>query len=237
MSSPIPDPCLYCLARHACVFSRLGPDERRRIQAIATTRSWKRGTILVHQGDAADGVYIVKSGVVRLLHVTSAGKSSIVEILGLGGMVGLTETLSGTRFLMSAETVEASRLEFLERRRLLDFLGRQPRTAVELLRWVSQAHHETLQERCETMSKSDLIARLWDNLRDMGETCGRATEEGLALSRHLTVQDLAHGLGCSRQWTSKLLGELEDEGRIRRRGRQVILPPSILDSLRPVEPS
>lgn len=214
------------MARQACAFSQLEADERRRIQEIATTRHHARGTLLVRQGDAAGGVYIVKSGVVRLSHVTAAGKSSIVGVLGPGGMVGLTEAISDNPFLMSAETVEASSLEYVERRRLIDFLVCQPRIAVELLRWLSKEHHETLEGCYCTMSKASLMARLLDNLRGMGETCGRETEEGVALSRHLTVQDLAHGLGCSRQWTSKLLGELEGEGRIRRRGRQIILPPT-----------
>lgn len=42
---------------------------------LARSAAWgpTSGTILVRQGDAAAGVYIVKPGVVRLLHVTSAG--------------------------------------------------------------------------------------------------------------------------------------------------------------------
>lgn len=225
MISPVVvDPCHCCMARHACAFSRLEADERRLLQALATTRYYDRGTVLVRQGDAAGGVHIVKSGVLRLLHVTASGKSATVKVLGPGGMLGVTEAISDSRFLMSAETVEASSLEYLERGRLLAFLGRQPRIAVELLRWISAKHHETLQEWYDAMSKSSLTARLLGNLRDMGETCGRKTQEGVALSRHLTVRDLAHGLGCSRQWTSKLLGELEEEGRIWRRGRQIILP-------------
>ena len=217
MSSHSVDPCLFCLARHGCAFRRLPAETRRHLQALTRTRSYPRGALVARQGDAADGVYIVQSGFVRLVHVTPGGKMTVVKLLGPAGMVGLTETINAEPHLLSAETVDVSRLEYLPRQELLGFLARHPQAAFELLGWLARDFQRTLQECCKTMAKSPLATRLWHRLRHVGETCGLRTEEGVALSCHLTVQDLAHGLGCSRQWASKLLGELEDEGRIQRR--------------------
>jgi DNA-binding MarR family transcriptional regulator len=49
------------------------------------------------------------------------------------------------------------------------------------------------------------------------------------LDAPLTVRDLAGTLGCSRQWASKLLSEIEAQGLIEREGRRIILTDAALE--------
>lgn len=221
------DLCLYCQAGHSCPFRTLPDEERLRLRDGVLRKVFGRSQRVVRQGDEVTGVYVVQSGVVRLSHVTADGKEVVVRLLGPAGLIGLTETLTGRPYLLSAEAVDASRLELLPRSVVVDVLGRHPDVAAALLGWLASELHRTVEAWCESTAGTPLTERLWHNLREMGAACGRATEEGVALSRHLTVRDLAHGLGCSRQWTHKLLSELEDEGRLKRHGRQIILLPAV----------
>lgn len=218
------DRCLICPAGKTCVFSHLPEEDRQTLRDISRTITLPRGEELVRQGDAPEGLYIVQTGVVRLYQVTPEGRMEIVQLLGPAGIVGAGETLSGETYPLSAEAVETSRLEHFPRLALEAFLAEHPRAAQALLGWLARELHKTVHEWCESLAKSPLGGRLRTHLHAVGATCGQPTSEGVALSPHLTVQDLGFGLGCSRQWTSKLLGELENEGHILRHGRRVVLP-------------
>jgi len=53
-------------------------------------------------------------------------------------------------------------------------------------------------------------------LVELGRIYGLPAEAGLRIPVPLTVQMLADKVGCSRQWASRLLGELEAAGKLRR---------------------
>ena len=76
MSSDTFSQCQYCLARHSCAFSDLPDGVRRGLQAIAGTKFYARHQHAVREGDEAHGLYIVKSGVVRLYCLTPSGKAT-----------------------------------------------------------------------------------------------------------------------------------------------------------------
>jgi CRP-like cAMP-binding protein len=58
--------------------------------------------------------------------------------------------------------------------------------------------------------------RLMSALVEMGRIYGVPAESGLRIPVPLTVQMLAEKIGCSRQWASKKLGELEAAGKLER---------------------
>jgi CRP-like cAMP-binding protein len=52
-------------------------------------------------------------------------------------------------------------------------------------------------------------------LVELGRVYGVPAESGLRIPVPLTVQMLADKIGCSRQWASKTLGELEAAGKLK----------------------
>jgi len=60
-------------------------------------------------------------------------------------------------------------------------------------------------------------------LREFGQNCGHPIDDGVRIRIPLTVQDLADKIGCSRQWTSKLLGKLQTARLIERNQGWIIL--------------
>jgi len=58
--------------------------------------------------------------------------------------------------------------------------------------------------------------RLLSALAELARVYGLPAEAGLRIPVPLTVQMLADKVGCSRQWASKLLGELESAGKLKR---------------------
>ena len=51
------------------------------LQALITWQEVTEGQVIFREGEAADLLYFLDSGQVRLLQYTSAGKASIIELM------------------------------------------------------------------------------------------------------------------------------------------------------------
>lgn len=138
--------------------------------------------------------------------------------------------VSGVSYPWNARVVEEAVLELIHRRPLLKLLAAHPKVALDLLTQVSHELIHLQHDLCATMAGSPVPVRLLDKLRTLCEDYGVETATGLRLDLHMTVQDLADHLGCSRQWVSKALGDLEHQGMIRRRSRSLFLTDAGLEA-------
>jgi CRP/FNR family transcriptional regulator len=214
---PVPDRCATCQARASCLFAESPPKAMSQFQMITQVRRYPRGDIIFRQGEHAHGLFILRSGWAKLFHLTPAGKAVTLGLIGPGRILGLTEIVTGSPYLVSAETLDESDVEYIEKQRFLIFLLENPRLAVEPLTTVSQEARKFLTQLCEMAGKLPTVQRLLHTLQDLAKTCGHKTDDGIRLKLPFTVQDLADSIGCSRQWASKLVNELEDQGLIKRK--------------------
>ncbi len=211
----------------SCPFRVLPIDTRLKLHSLIEARLYAPDTALFHQGDGADGLFVLRSGVVRLFHLSPDGKAAVVRMVTTSAILGLVEAVTGDSFLLSAQAVEESQVDFLPRRAFVGLLLEHPKLAVELLIRVSQELADLQQRLCQA-TESPLPKRLLHHLQELAGPCGVPTSDGVLLDLPLTVQDLADSLGCTRQWASRLLGDMEHDGLIARRGRRLLLTEAAL---------
>jgi CRP/FNR family transcriptional regulator len=219
----IPESCQTCNARAACVFVDLRDPARRAFEEITRAKAYSARATVVRQGDPVEGVFVVQSGLVRLTHLTPWGRNVAVQLVGPAAVLGLPEMISGGSFPWNAEVVQRTVLELIPRDEMLSFLSAYPEVTLDLLTQVSRELVKIQADLCASMSGSPLRERLLGKLCELCGDWGVKTPQGLELDLRITVQDLADHLGCSRQWVSKALGELEDDGLVRRRSRGALL--------------
>ncbi len=212
-----------CVAEPTCPFGNLSPEAFEAFRAITETRVYAPGSTILRQGDPALGLFVIQSGLVRVLHVTASGKPVGVRMASAAAILGLNEVITGDRYRQSAQAVEQTRLEHVPRKRFVPFLFQHPEVAVEVLVQVSQDFAKLEDGLYEAAAGSPLGERLVHKLQEFAGSCGVPTERGVLLDVPLTVQDLAGSLGCSRQWASKLLAEAVSQGLIERDGRRITL--------------
>lgn len=81
-----------------------------------------RGTILFHEGDPAKGVYIVLEGHASLTMTTENGATALARSSGPGSLLGLPGTFLRGIYQLTCVMDQDSRLIFVEREKVLDFL-------------------------------------------------------------------------------------------------------------------
>ena len=144
------------------------------------------------------------------------------------GIFGLTEIMSGAPHGLTVETLAPTELEYIPREAFAALLLEHTQLAANLLKYVSKEFKQMQSELCAAADGVPLSERLLSRFRELAALHGEPVAGGKLLRLSLTVQDIADNLGCSRQWASKLLVDIENKGLIARRGRRLIVSNIVL---------
>jgi CRP/FNR family transcriptional regulator len=175
------------------------------------------GVTVFWQGDEPEGVFVVRLGWLKLSHVSLAGRPATVDIMGTGSILCLQSVLTGFPFAASCEVIEHCELEYIERDQFLKLLASNQELADHILTTVCLDSGRFLTELCMTGAKVPARERLLHILRDLARSCGLGGDKGVLIRIPLTVNDIGERIGCTRQWTTKLLMELEQMDLILRK--------------------
>jgi CRP/FNR family transcriptional regulator len=191
--------------------------------ALAQVRVYSADVIFIHQGDEDAGVFVVRSGLVKLFYNTPGGKIITAGVYGPGTIIGLKEVLLESAYELNAVALKQTEVEYIQRPDFTVILQNNPRLAIALLTKLSLEAQETAAQLLAVSGALPLAARLMHKLEQLASICSHPTSGGIKIDLPLTVQELADMLGCSRQWASKLLKDLEEVGMISRRGASITL--------------
>jgi CRP/FNR family transcriptional regulator len=174
-------------------FDKLSTDALKNLDAMMHPSAFPAGVVLFAEKDAAERVFIILEGEVKLSINSSEGKRLILRIAKRGEVVGLASVLSGNPFDNTAETLYPSKLAAIPRREFLNFLLRFPEAyqnlSEELGRQFTMAC-EQLRTVVLSTSAPEKLARL---LLDWGER-GQTTDSGLRFRFSLTHETVTRTL-------------------------------------------
>jgi thioredoxin reductase (NADPH) len=91
------------------MFPRLDDAQMTRLAAFGRQSQVPAGTVIVEQGDAQHGLFLVLAGSLELLN-QAGGDGQVLHVLGRGEFTGEVNMLSGRRTLVRLRTREASTL-------------------------------------------------------------------------------------------------------------------------------
>ncbi|RPJ85532.1 MAG: Crp/Fnr family transcriptional regulator, partial [Acidobacteria bacterium] len=209
------DNCGGCSALGRCPMSKLPAHLNQLIHRSTETRFYTPGCVLASQGQPAKGLFILKAGWVKTVFQTRSDRRVAVGLYGPGNLLALPDVMTAGRFSFSIETIEDCEIEFLSTDNLRSIMEQEPALAMHLLQVVSGLFLKAMEDVHEGAGVST-SERLLQVLRDLAAQCGRDTGDGVRMRLPFTVQHLADRVGCSRQWATKALGELEEKGLVRR---------------------
>jgi CRP-like cAMP-binding protein len=98
------------------------PELVEELKPLGSEITCVQGTILFHEGDPAKGVYIVREGHASLTMTTENGATALARSSGPGSLLGLPGTFLRGIYQLTCTMDQDSRLIFVEREKVLDFL-------------------------------------------------------------------------------------------------------------------
>lgn len=178
----------------------------------------RRGEMLYHEGDVADGLYLVLRGALKVLVRSDTDKPRLADIVGAGDVIGIA-TLEQAPHAESIVAAGPSAVLALDG---LDALSREQRASVaaSLARQFGRSREYADDMGLPTGARiSRVLARLADRF------CSDREAVDVHLPFSLTHDDLALLAGCARVTATRILGELKEAGAVRgNRGDYSVTP-------------
>lgn len=192
------------------------------VQALAergVTRHYRRGVVLIQEGDQGNTLYIVQAGRVRAFAADDGGKEITLGLYGPGELIGEMSLDGGPRSA-NVETLEPSTCIVLTRETMLAYIAEQPAFALEMIaRLIRRARVATGEAR--NLALSDVYQR-FSHLLD--EFAGPPAPDGSRfIEERITQQQIANHLACSREMVSRLMKDLQTGGYMELRDRRIVL--------------
>jgi hypothetical protein len=101
---------------------KLSPELLEALRGIkAVLRQFPKGALLFEQGFPVTAVYLAESGEVRILLPTGNKQNQLLEVAGPGTILGLSESISGENYKVTAEAGDQTSAAFIPRRGFLEW--------------------------------------------------------------------------------------------------------------------
>jgi CRP/FNR family cyclic AMP-dependent transcriptional regulator len=195
------------------------PTHIQRLAALGTERLFRKGVLLIQEGDLGDTLYVVLSGRLRAYAADDRGREITLGLYGPGEYVGEMSLDGGPRSA-NVETMEATRCSVVDRDALLSYIGQHPDFALEMMkRLIRRARLATQSARA--LALIDVYGRLRQLLEGFAQPEDANGER--VITDRLTHQQIASHLACSREMVTRLLKDLETGGWIALRERRIVL--------------
>jgi len=205
------------------LFAGADPQELEFISRRAVPRHFDSGEMIFSEGDPCQGLFVIRSGSVRLFKTSAGGREQTLAIEGAGSSIAELPVFDGGAYPASAMATTDSELIFIARKDFQSLCLEYPQFALRVVRQVG-GRLRRLVGIIEELSFTTVRDRLIAHLLRLAKTDGRKTSRGVELDIAGSQQDLAASLGTVRELVSRNLTRLHAEGLIINEGKIIVLP-------------
>jgi CRP/FNR family cyclic AMP-dependent transcriptional regulator len=193
----------------------LSEEGMQRLQSYGVPRSYPARSIVIHENDDSDALYVVLQGRVKIYSSNGEGKEFVFGTIGPGDYFG-EMVLDGGRRSTSVITLEDCRFLVVPRYRVDELLELYPKFArdliTRLIRMVRRLTDTTM-----NLAYQDVYGRFVNFLNANAVTEGNR----VFVPERLTQADIAVRIGGSREMVSRIMADLSAGGYISTSSKQI----------------
>lgn len=216
------DDCTACLlTRNA--FCNLSPDARAALSAVKFSAIYPKGSQLFVEGEMPRGVFVVCSGRVKITTSSAEGKTLIVRIAHPGEILGVSATVLGKPYEVSAETLDPSQLNFIKRLDFLRLLGGSAELGLNAVWQLSARYHDAQREIRSLGLANNTSEKLAHLLLDWCAANGTAAGDAIRIRVGFTHEEIAQMIGSTRETVTRVMAEFRHANFIDVNGANVLI--------------
>ncbi|CCE08221.1 putative transcriptional regulator, Crp/Fnr family [Bradyrhizobium sp. STM 3843] len=178
------------------IFADLGTDELQRLSNLYHTQHLAAGEMLFQKGDPGNALFGVRHGQIRIETGATHGTRLTQNFIGPGDLFGEDAVLEGQERTADAAAGETTELFVLRREEFLNFLEREPKVAIKLIRSLCRR----IRWQSERMSESVLQPL---PIRLARRLCALADDFGSEV--HISQEQLGIFIGAARESVNRQL--------------------------------
>jgi CRP-like cAMP-binding protein len=193
------------------------------LRARMRIRQFSKRTIVYKEGESDDAIYILVSGIARLMCLNRKGQRNLLEVLGPGDVIQIPSLLPDIHHKLSCETFTDCKIGLITPAAMVEgIVGIPFREFSEALN-LTVGRWWTLLERHSNFLSQTVREKIMLALLDLGRKFGQRDEHAMIVDLGLSGKDIADLVESSRPKVSESLKQLVAEGIVKRERRRFII--------------
>lgn len=202
------------------LFTGLDTHELSMINSGASVRTFSRNTIVVHEGDESDSLFLVLSGRVQVFLTSENGREVILNTQGEGEYFGELALLDDLPRSASVITIEPCKFCVIAKTDFQKILLNHPEIAQKVIRNLTR-RVRALTDNVKNLALLDVYGRV---ARTLLTIAVENEQEGkMIVEPKPTHQDIGKMIGASREMVTRIIKDLVVGGYITVESARIII--------------
>jgi CRP/FNR family transcriptional regulator len=204
-------------------FCNLPPQALAAFEAIRYANVFPKNAVLFSESHEPRGVFLLCRGRVKLSFSSAQGKTIIMRIAESGEILGVSATISGLPYMVSAETIEPSQIAFVKRDDFLRLVHTYGAAAFAITEQLAEKYMFACRELRSfnlAQSAAEKVAKL---LLEWSARLGGPEDREVKITLGLTHEEMGQMIGASRETVTRVLMELKKRQVLRARGNTLTI--------------
>jgi len=202
------------------IFNDLSSSVLRQLLSRMHKKRYSRNKMILMQDEMGDTFFTICRGSVKINRISKDGREVIFAILGEGDFFGEMSLLDQENRSANAVALEDSDVLILKREDFLSFLEKYPKISISLLAELASRIRKS-DEQIEGLSLSDAEHRIGMTILRLAEELGIIYKGVIEVNEFPNLGDIANMADTSRETVSRTMKLFEQEGIIKRKGRNL----------------
>jgi CRP/FNR family transcriptional regulator, cyclic AMP receptor protein len=194
------------------------------LDPLLAPSAYPAGMVLFNETQAASGIYVVLEGEIKLSINSRDGRRLAFHIAKAGEVLGLSSTLSGGAYEMTADALYPAKVAHISRQVFLQFLSRHPDVYPVVLREVSRSFNLACDQLRMVGLSTSVPERLAHLLLVWSNEPGEKPERGARCRLSLTHEEIGEFIGASRETVTRTLSVFKNRHLVAQHGCTITIP-------------
>lgn len=214
--------CNHCEFRSLRMFCNLDDKALEEFNGLGIHSETVGGVTLFEEETPVGNVYVVCQGRVKLFSTSRQGKTLILKIALPGDVLGLGAVMSGSRYEVTAETIEPTQLKAIPKEDFLAFVRKYGEASIHAAQALSEEYRIAFYDARRLALSVSAASRLASLLLEWGRAAAH-NKPDMRFTMALTHEDLASLIGTSRETVTRMLSKFKRDKLIQIRGATVVI--------------
>src|SRR5215831_18573278 len=215
--------CLTCKMRAEHIFCDLPAAALQSFENIKYATAYPKGAVLFVEGQSPRGIFVLCKGRVKLSICSTDGKTLILKIAEPGEVLGLSASVSGKPYELTAETVDPCQINFVKREEFLRFLREHSEACLRVAEQLSEKYNSACREIRSLGLSHSAAEKLAKLLLEWSAKNGEAAKAEPRVKLALTHEEIAQMIGTSRETVTRLFADLKKRQIVQSKGSTLLI--------------
>jgi CRP/FNR family transcriptional regulator, cyclic AMP receptor protein len=198
--------CSCCLVRSGG-FCNVAPAALDAVNAAKLTAVHPKASPLFTEGEMPRAVFILCGGRAKVTSSSAEGKTLIMRIAAPGEVLGVSATILGKPYEVTAETLDPAQVSTIKRADFLRLLQSHADLCMNAVQQLSARYHDAQREIRSLGLAHNTAEKLARLLLDWCASTGRPMADGIHVRVPYTHEEIAQMIGSTRETITRVLSD------------------------------